>query len=294
MTAPEKRIETWALDHPDYGLIEVRAGYDEDFSALDSAWPGEPRNDESELRRLNASSSLRERATARMKNPPVRIQVLVDGSIQHQFDTLESTRIALYGKGPNEKLSPMIGIGVDRNKPHLKITASPFKELLQIEFREGAQVVEFDPPAGSRGEKRRDAMQSSAAKRTLIPMAEGLGKGGWALLVLVLGPLIGRLVSWLTELLKRLFPDWELPDWSLPEWSLPQVELPVPQLPQVELPVPGIRWPSISIPEMPEWVQFLAEYSKIWVPVVLGVVFGLVALRNHRKSEAQKREWSQR
>ena len=34
-------METWVLDHPEYGRIEVRSGFDKDFRALDPAWPGE-------------------------------------------------------------------------------------------------------------------------------------------------------------------------------------------------------------------------------------------------------------
>ena len=33
------------------------------------------------------------------------------------------------------------------------------------------------------------------------------------------------------------------------------------------------------------------EYSKIWVPVVLGIVVGIVALRNHKRSEKEKAAW---
>lgn len=269
-------METWSLHHPDYGLIEVRAGFDPEFRAIDPHWPG----DKDAGTALTADSSLVERAQLRLKNPPTRVEVLVDGRVQHRFDQLESDRVALFNEKPTvDELRPMVSLGVDRKEPHLRITASPFKEILQIDFREGDTVVEFDPPEGSRGGKRREAMQSSELKRTVIPMLEGLGKGGWALLVLLLGPLLARLL-----------PDWEIPEINVP--TPPKMDLPVPQLPEMDLPTLDL---SVSLPtiDLPDWAKVIAEYSNIWVPVVMGVAVGVIALRNHRKSEAQKHEWAQ-
>ena len=118
-------------------------------------------------------------------------------------------------------------------------------------------------------------------------MAEGLGKGGWALAVLVLGPIVSRFISWLLGFV----PDWDLPD--LPDWQLPHMDLPVPSLPDFNLPLPDIDLPELNLPEMPEWALWLLEYSKIWVPVVVGIVIGVVALRNHRRSEREKAAWQE-
>lgn len=275
-------LETWVLDHPEHGLIEVRTGFDTDFAQLDPTWPGEPEAKKAGVRPA-VDASLPQRARARMHNPPMRMQVVVGGDVQHQYDGVESGRFPLFGNGPKGSLEPTVSLGVDRQKPHLKITANAFKDILSIEYREGQTVVEFDPPAGSRGEKRRDTMASSSVKRTLIPMAEGLGKGGWALAVVLLGPLVGRFFAWLARF---------LPDWELPEITLPHADLPVPQLPRTTLPTPDIPFPAINLPELPEWVALLAEYSKIWVPVVVGIVVGIVALRNHKRSEAEKAKWN--
>ncbi|MEH0146189.1 hypothetical protein V6D40_00715 [Corynebacterium sp. Q4381] len=275
-------IETWVLDHPEHGRIEVRAGFDSDFLALDPSWPG--MTDAGKVGvRPDADASLSARARARMQNPPMRMEFLVDAAVQQQYDAVESGRFPLYGEGAKETLSPTISLGVDREKPHLKITANAFKDILAIDYREGSTVVEFDPPAGSRGAKRRDTMASSSLKRTLIPIAEGLGKGGWALAVVLLGPLVGRLLNWLLGF---------LPDWQLPDITLPHADLPVPKLPQTALPTPNIPFPEITLPQLPEWVGWLAEYSKVWVPVVIGIVVGIVALRNHKRSEAEKARWN--
>lgn len=59
----------------------------------------------------------------------------------------------------------------------------------------------------------------------------------------------------------------------------------------MRLPLPHIDVPSPALPEVPEWVLWLVEYSKIWVPVVIGVAVGALALRNHRRSEKEKAAW---
>ena len=279
-------METWVLDHPEYGRIEVRSGFDKDFRALDPAWPGELPERFAETpdagQRAAADAKPWQRLSEFRGNPPLRLQVLVNGEVQHQYESIDegATRIPLYGKGATDELEMFIGLGTDREKPHLKLQVNLFKDILQIEFREGPTVVEFDPPADSRGQRRRDMMQSSPVKRTLIPMAEGMGKAGWAIALIILGPILSRLLEWLSQ----FFPDWEIP-----EITPPHVDLPVPNLPQVTLPTPHVNLPDL--PELPEWVQLIMEYSKIWMPLLIGIILGIVALRNYRKSEAEKEKW---
>ena len=276
-------METWSLNHPEYGLIEVRVGFDRDFAAEDPSWPGDETDKPGTL--ATAESSLKERIKLWTNNPAERMEVRVDGAVQHRYNDVNSTRLPLFGDGPKDELETPMLVGLDRAKPHLKLQVSSLDELLSVEFREGDTVVEFDPPAGSRGARRRETMESSELKRTLIPMAEGLGKGGWALAVLVLGPIISRFVSWLLGFL----PDWDLPDF--PDIQLPHMDLPVPSLPELNLPMPDIDLPEL--PEVPEWALWLLEYSKIWVPVIIGIVIGVVALRNHRRSEREKAAWQE-
>lgn len=274
-------METWSLNHPDYGLIEVRVGFDHDFAAEDASWPGDEAEKPGTM--ATAESSLKKRLQLWLANPSERMEVRVDGAVQHRYNDVTSTRLPLFGDGPKDELESPVVVGLDRAKPHLKVRASGLDELLSVEFREGDTVVEFDPPAGSRGAHRRETMESSELKRTLIPIAEGLGKGGWALAVLLLGPILSRFLEWLLGFL----PDWDLPD--LPDWQLPHMDLPVPELPRLDLPLPD--WPNFDLPEVPEWVLLLLEYSKIWLPVVIGIVVGVVALRNHKRSEREKAAW---
>lgn len=278
-------METWSLNHPEYGLIEVRVGFDSDFAAEDSSWPGDEADKPGTL--ATAESSFKERLALWANNPTERMEVRVDGKVQHRYNDVSSARLPLFSDGPAKELEAPVGLGTNRKKPHLKLRVSSLDELLNVEFREGDTVVEFDPPAGSRGEHRRETMESSELKRTLIPMAEGLGKGGWALAVLVLGPIVSRFISWLLGFV----PDWDLP--GLPDIQLPHMDLPVPSLPDFNLPLPDIDLPDLNLPEVPEWALRLLEYSKIWVPVVVGIVIGVVALRNHRRSEREKAAWQQ-
>lgn len=280
-------MESWTLQHPELGRIEIRTGFDNEFLAEDPSWPEQlPERfakDPDAITPVPAYGPPWQRVRALKNKPPTRVEVRVNGEVQNRYSDLDSGRIPLFGTGPGETLPPMMHIGIDRAKPHLKLVVSPFKELLQVEFREGDRVVEFDPPEGTRGEKRRNAMQSSSFKRTVIPMLEGLGKGAWAVIVLVLAPVISRFFDWLGQY---------LPDWQMPDITLPHLDLPVPNLPQLDLPTPN--WPGLNLPDLPEmpmWVEWLVEYSKIWVPVVLGIVVGILALRNHRKSEAEKARW---
>lgn len=276
-------METWSLNHPDYGLIEVRVGFDRDFAAEDASWPGDEAEKPGTM--ATAESSLKKRLQLWVANPSERMEVRVGGAVQHRYSDVNSTRLPLFGDGPKDELETPMLVGLDRAKPHLKLRVSGLDELLSVEFREGDTVVEFDPPAGSRGARRRETMQSSELKRTLIPMAEGLGKGGWALAVLVLGPILSRFFKWLLGF---------LPDWDLPDWHLPHMDLPVPELPKLDLPLPDINWPDLDLPdlpEVPEWALWLLEYSKIWLPVVIGIVVGVIALRNHKRSEREKAAW---
>ena len=276
-------MQTWSLDHPQYGLIEVRVGFDRDFAAEEPDWPGDEAEKPGTM--ATAKHSFKERLQLWFANPSERMEVRVDGAVQHRYNDVNSTRLPLFGDGPKDELETPIVVGLDRAKPHLKVRANGLDELLSVEFREGDTVVEFDPPAGSRGAHRRETMESSELKRTLIPVAEGLGKGGWALAVLLLGPILSRFFHWLLGFM----PDWDLPD--LPDWQLPHMDLPVPEMPSMDLPLPAINLPDLNLPEVHEWALWLAEYSKIWVPVVIGIAVGVVALRNHKRSEREKSAW---
>ena len=78
---------------------------------------------------------------------------------------------------------------------------------------------------------------------------------------------------------------------SLPK--LPQLELPTPSLPHINVPTPNINI-NINMPELPAWVVFLLDYSKVWVPILIGIAVGIFALRNYKNSEETKRAWQKK
>lgn len=273
-------MEVWCLNHPCLGRITVERGYDPEFAQRYPDWPETPDRDVSELVETSADSSFRQRLEAIRANPPVRLQVSVDGTIVARYMRVSSARIPLTS--PSTEMRIMYGT-VDRAQPHLKVNANFFDDLLSVEYREKSVVVELDPPPGSRAAKRREAMESSAFKRVAYPLAAGVAKSGWALAVLLLGPVVGRLIEPIVTWLAQFLPDVT--------FTPPQVYLPVPRFPQIHLPTPSFRFPQFDLPEMPGWMLFMMEYSKIWVPVIVGLSLGVLAIRNYRKSEAQKKQW---
>lgn len=278
-------MEKWALKHPELGLIELEVGYDSEFLELDPTWPEQPEDDE-EITPVTAESGMKERFSALFTNPSVRARILLNGKVLHRLRTISSARYLLKDSVEEDKLTAE-DAGLDRAKPHLKVTSNLFNDVLEVEFRQGSDIVLFDPPAGSRGERRREAMESSTLKRVGFPILAGLGKGGWAIAVIILAPLVSRFVQWLLSFL----PDFDINLPSLP--AFPQIELPTPNLPQIQLPTPNINI-DINLPELPAWVELLLDYSKIWVPILIGIVVGLLALRNYKKSEETKRAWQEK
>ncbi|ADK27872.1 hypothetical protein [Corynebacterium pseudotuberculosis] len=273
-------MEIWSFEHPDLGVISVERGYDAEFREINPDWPEEP--SEKEIRHVDSNAGFKERIEALVHNPAVRLQIKVNGEIRRQLTDVPSGRIAL-SKSIGDSLTTSVMAKVNRKKPHLYVHSNMFNEILSIEYREGNQVVEFTPPAGTRGHKRQQAMQESSIKRLLFPMMAGLGKSGWAIGVIILGPIVSRVVKKLLELL----PEWDFID--LPE--LPSINLPVPRFPHITLPV--VQFPDWELPhfELPWWVMFLLEYKKVWVPLMIAIFVGIVAVRNHKKSEEQKQQW---
>ena len=285
-------METWSLHHPQLGLIELQRGYDQEFAAAYPDWPRageESRTKDGEWKPITVpalDASIPARIKAMMTNPPVRVQLLVDGQPVRRFASLPNGRLGL-AKHMGKKLETP-SVVADRSKPHLNVTKSMFGDIHSIDFRQGEQIVEFEAPPGSRGEKYKQAMEDSQFKRVAYPILAGLGKGGWALAVIILGPIVGRIIGAIVDWLIQFVPDLQLPDFPPP----PDITLPVPNPPSITLPVP--RWPDINFPDLPappDWVLFMIEHSKIWVPIVIGIGFGILALKNHKKSEAIKEQW---
>lgn len=267
-------MEIWRLNHPEAGLLEVERGYDAEF-AEQGEWPKEPK----EFTPVLGDAPFIHRIQLWRKNPAPRMQMVVNGEVRSRHDKPRGGRYSLQKKLEND-LS-FSENSAPRTKPYLDIQATPFGEIQDVYYRDGEEAVAFDPPRGSLGEKRRRAMEESPFKRVLYPLLGGLGKSGWAIAMIVLAPIISRILS-------RLQPDWELPDVGFPEIYLPLPNLPnLPEPPQITLPAPQFAMHFVP----PEWVVFLMDYSRVWMPIVIAIAFGVMAVRNAKKSETKKKEW---
>lgn len=267
-------MEIWRLDHPEAGLLEVERGYDAEFAER-GEWPKEPKK----FAPVLGDAPFIRRFQLWRKNPTPRMQIVVNGEVRSRHDKPRGGRYSLQKKLEND-LS-FSENSAPRTKPYLDIQATPFGELQDVYYRDGEEAVAFDPPRGSLGEKRRRAMEESPFKRVLYPLLGGLGKSGWAIAMIVLAPIISRILS-------HLLPDWELPDVDFPEIYLPLPNLPnLPEPPQITLPAPQFAMHFAP----PEWVVFLMDYSRVWMPIVIAIAFGVMAVRNAKKSEAKKKEW---
>ena len=170
-----------------------------------------------------------QRVRALKKKPPTRVEVRVDDKVQTNTQT--STPGASRCSARDRVRPPMMHIGIDRAKPHLKLVVSPLKSCCR---RSSAKATELSSLTRRRVPAARSARRDAVElfKRTVIPMLEGLGKGAWAVIVLLLAPVISRFFDWLGQY---------LPDWQMPDITLPHLDLPIPNLPQLDLPSPN--WP---------------------------------------------------
>ena len=130
------------------------------------------------------------------------------------------------------------------------------------------------------------AMEASPWKRAAYPLMEGLGRSGAAIAGILLVPLLLRLLDPVWRFLGRLIPDLGIP-W--PQFELPSI--PWPRIPWPEIELPSIPWPSF---EVPEWVGFLLEYSKVWVPLLIGIAVAVGALRTARRTRRTRQDWQAR
>ena len=136
-------METWILNHPEAGRLEVMVGPDVEFAAAYENWPQEP--SEQEYTALDANMPLKDRIRAFIDNPPIRVQVCRDGEVLGRYTSLSSARVALKQIDTDELRSLEL---VNRTKPHLKLHANALDELLEVTYHNGSEVVEFEPPTG--------------------------------------------------------------------------------------------------------------------------------------------------
>lgn len=261
---PAVRPEVWRLEHPEYGVLEYAVGRADAVHAVDPGYP---------LRRGPEGAAT---VVSPLESPGCALQrngVTVARSRQISDATFSVTADP---PEPGKHSSPIpLGSG-----PRVRVRTNFVDTAVrQVVFREGGDVVHFDPPPGSAAEARMESIASSPWKRVVHPVAAGVGRSGWAIAVILLLPLLGRLLDPVLDWIVDRLPDVDLP-W--PEFSLPGI------------PWPDISLPSIDLPEIevPGWVEFLLEYSKVWVPLVVGVVIAGLAVRHSRRSREIRRRWA--
>lgn len=274
-------VETWRLDHPEQGTIEVHIGPALVLQELDPGFPLE----EGEAEDSQDEELEKQLQKLGLGDVPQQVLITIDGLPVARLKNLNNARVSLQEKHTSQlKFGEHTNLVAAFDQPRLQLDSNFISTWMRtIVFKaEGDPGVELDPPEGSQAAKRYAAMAASPWKRVVFPLTAGLGKGGSALAIIVLGPLIvaliGRIIAWIRELL----PEWEF---SIP-W--PEVNIPWPDI--------DLSWPQWSLPafDPPDWLLFLVEYSKVWIPVFLGIVLGGMAVRRYRKSRETKLRWKQR
>lgn len=256
-------MDHWQGAHPTCGLVEVYVGTPEELREIDPRFP--------------------EKASGKP------YLVCVDGKVIARESSLQDRKIGL---GENElakaeeklqKKDFYSEIGV--TKPYVKLDTGLFGWLRMATVYGGGATLELDPPEGSKAAKRVREMEESPFKRWLYPLLAGMGKGGWAVFAIVVMPLLGRLIDRILDWLLQFVPDWEIP-W--PEINLPDINWPEINLPEINL--PEIPWPDWELPHWgaPWIVEMAVEYSKVWIPIVIGIALGISSIRAGKKTREVK------
>ena len=311
-------METWHIDHPEMGRIELILDSPERLRELDSGWPMSKHDVEGveeaggsvdkhakkeadwadtaafgltatngflgksipmvgRLPLVGACTAKLEAGAARIRQAGEKgVLITVDGVARGRLPLVQDTTVRI-----DETISSGTYSRNDRKKhgARLKIDANAFHEVRSVILRRaGDEIIEFTPPPGSPAEDRYRQMEETPWKRVLYPLGAGLGKAGWAIAALVLLPLIGRIIGTILDWIIERLPDVDIP-W--PDITLPSIPWP-------DLNLPSIPWPDY---EVPGWLEWPLEHPKVWTPIVIGIVIGLISLRNSRKSRETRRRW---
>lgn len=266
--------EVWSLEHPRHGTLEVAVGDAASLRTVDPGFPEEKKKDDDDNDADSATADS-DPATALTSSPG--FVLLRDGGLVARARKVGNHKVSITADPPKPDKFTSNPAAVSGPRVLMRSNVLDTK-VRQVMFREGWEVVHFDPPPGSEAEARLADIAASPWKRVLYPVAAGVGKSGWAIAMILLIPILGRLINPVIDWITERMPDVDIP-W--PDISLPSI------------PWPDITLPSINLPEvdLPGWVEFLLEYSKVWIPLLIGVALAMVAVRHSRKSRRIKQEW---
>lgn len=291
-------METWHLEHPEFGVFDVHVGsvqqIREIVESLGHRWPtkgegtdpfrsmahrskmlkpwdkdgaGEPRRDESGV--LLPRPVL---VTTRNKAGETTIMAL--------YPDMDSNILGLKSRWQGDSFT--VFSSPAHGQPKIRIIFSLYRDAItEVTLTKGTRQLFFTPSPGTWGAERRRQMDISPSKRVLYPLMAGMGKAGWAIAVFVGGPLVARAISWLLSLL----PDFDLPDIPWPDIHIPWPHIHIPW-PDIHIPWPhfSIPWPDLPpLPELPAWLVWLMEHPKMWLPIIIGLAMGILALYNAKK-----------
>lgn len=315
--------EVWTAQHPTRGVIKLTIATPEHLRTIDAGWPeiitddkdedgkekDAPKDKEEKKRRdqvqvvqSSAESSRNMRTSVVRRVEWVTKWGRVGGrakSILERWEAAGSKGLLLQIEDkPYDRLEEVSKYVLpaekplkpgeytqrysSREKPRVHVDVTLLGELMSAFYKDDKDtVLALEPSADSRSARRFAAMQESPWKGFLYPMIAGTSKAGWAIFLFIVLPFLGRIVDWLLGLL----PDFTIP-W--PSISLPHI--PWPHISWPHIPWPHWNLPSLPLPHitLPDWVVFLIDHPRMWVPIVIGLVVGVTAWRNHRKSERAK------
>ncbi|OKL54716.1 hypothetical protein BSZ39_02725 [Bowdeniella nasicola] len=207
-----------------------------------------------------------------------------NGEVRGRLEDMQSPRVPLFisdydpEEGTDEEKPASSGNRAVEPAPFIDIDVNFFGEPRSVFYRwpSKSATALFDVPAGSPAARRFAAMEASPIKRLVFPIIAGIGKVSWALLA----PILKAFFSWLFSFLPEINIPW------------PQINIPWPEI-NIPWPDINITWPEINIPwsELPEWVVWLLGHPKLWIPILVGIVAGIIAMRRARKSKKTREAW---
>ncbi|MBN9643650.1 hypothetical protein ACFSSC_11370 [Corynebacterium mendelii] len=219
--------------------------------------------------------------------------VVCDGKVVHRAKEVTGGREQILkhvAAGYGSELNVLLG--KDKRLCWLQIDKRADREILAVFVRQEKKDpwVAMSAPEGSVGAKRIAAMESSPLKAFLLPVVVGLGKTGWLIALLVLGPLLAAAIRWL----RSLFPDFHI---TWPSITIPWPDITIPW-PDIQWPKITIPWPDIHIP-FPDisgwpvwnWLDWLDDHSLL-KPLLMAIVVGTIAFRRYRRSAKAKKRWN--
>lgn len=173
-----------------------------------------------------------------------------------------------------------VSIAIDN--PRVLYTANANGELVTVALVADDGKVLLDPQPGTYAHARWQAMEVSPWKRLIFPILTGLGKVGGALAGILLAPVMAAVLSWLGTFV----PHIDLP-------SIPWPHITLPKIPWPDITLPSIPFPDIHLPSLPGWMDWWIENTKLWVPIVVGIVLGVSAFVTSSRSKKRRARWEQ-